>query len=324
MTKVQKPRTRNMRSMGSTPSDIEPLAGFFSRFSPEAGGKAIGGSVSATPLPSGYRLVRSAVFHAFGRMKAESIPIRLRRPLGASPFPSRITDLLYTWDKRGSSDGFLTVLPRKGTPRGNPSFPGFGQRSLHSFGRWGEIMETLRLERYRGVGLIRFHRPEVRNAVNLRMMDELETVLREWRQDDAVRTVLLAGDRHAFVSGGDLSELHRLTREEEIYPVMARMGRLLLELQDLGKPTIAAVEGAAVGGGCEIAVSCDFRLASDRARFGFVQVRLGITSGWGGGTRLLSLLKRSDALYLLLTGEVIDSETALRIGLVDRVFPGGE
>ncbi|MEW9034129.1 MAG: enoyl-CoA hydratase/isomerase family protein, partial [Planifilum fimeticola] len=158
----------------------------------------------------------------------------------------------------------------------------------------------------------------------LRMMDELEEVLREWREDDAIKAVMLTGDRHAFVSGGDLSEFHRLTREEEIYPVMARMGRLLLELQDLGKPTIAAIEGTAVGGGCEIAVSCDFRLASDRARFGFIQVRLGITSGWGGGTRLLSLLKRSDALYLLLTGEVIDSETALRIGLVDRIFPSGE
>jgi 3-hydroxypropionyl-coenzyme A dehydratase len=185
-------------------------------------------------------------------------------------------------------------------------------------------METIQLDRHRGIGHIRFHRPEVRNAVNLRMMDELEEVLREWREDDAIKAVMLTGDRHAFVSGGDLSEFHRLTREEEIYPVMARMGRLLLELQDLGKPTIAAVEGTAVGGGCEIAVSCDFRLASDRARFGFIQVRLGITSGWGGGTRLLSLLKRSDALYLLLTGEVIDSETALRIGLVDRVFPSGE
>lgn len=185
-------------------------------------------------------------------------------------------------------------------------------------------METIQLERYRSIGHIRFHRPEVRNAVNVRMMEELEQVLREWREDDAIKAVMLTGDRHAFVSGGDLSEFHRLTREEEIYPVMARMGRLLTELQDLGKPTIAAIEGAAVGGGCEIAVSCDFRLASDRARLGFIQVRLGITSGWGGGTRLLSQLKRSDALYLLLTGEVIDSETALRIGLVDRIFPSGE
>lgn len=185
-------------------------------------------------------------------------------------------------------------------------------------------METLQLERYRGVGHIRFNRPEVRNAVNLRMMDELERVLSEWREDDAVKAVMLTGDRQAFVSGGDLNEFHRLTREEEIYPVMARMGRLLTELQDLGKPTIAAIEGTAVGGGCEIAVSCDFRLASDHARFGFIQVRLGITSGWGGGTRLFSLLRRSEALYLLLTGEVIDSKTALSIGLIDRVYPVDE
>lgn len=185
-------------------------------------------------------------------------------------------------------------------------------------------METLQVDCHRGVGHIRFHRPEVRNAVNFRMMDELETVLNDWREDEAIKAVMFSGDRHAFVSGGDLSEFHRLTREEEVYPVMVRMGRLLMELQDFGKPTIAAVEGTAVGGGCEIAVSCDFRLASDRARFGFIQVRLGITSGWGGGTRLLSQLKRSEALYLLLTGEVIDSETALRIGLVDRVFPSGE
>lgn len=182
-------------------------------------------------------------------------------------------------------------------------------------------METLRLQRNQGVGWIYFSRPEARNAVNLQMMDEFEAVLAEWKQDDKVKAVVFAGDEHAFVSGGDLKEFHQLTTKEAIYPVMERMGQILQRIEQLGKPTIAAVEATAVGGGCEVAVSCDFCLASERASFGFIQRHLGITTGWGGGTRLLRRVGRSKGLYLLLTGERIDSQRALQFGLVDRLFP---
>jgi 3-hydroxypropionyl-coenzyme A dehydratase len=184
-----------------------------------------------------------------------------------------------------------------------------------------ENMQTLITEQKNGVGWIRFHRPDVRNAVNLQMMQELEEVLAKWKSDSDVKVLVFTGDERAFVSGGDLTEFHRLKTADAIYPVHARMGRLLDVLERLGKPTIAAVGGAAVGGGCEIAVSCDFRFASDNAQFGFIQAGLGITTGWGGGSRLIRLVGRGRALALLLTGERIDSTQAFQYGLVDRVVP---
>jgi enoyl-CoA hydratase/carnithine racemase len=118
-----------------------------------------------------------------------------------------------------------------------------------------EIMQTLITEQKNSVGWIRFHHPDVRNAVNLQMMQELEDVLTKWKSDTNVKVLVLTGDERAFVSGGDLTEFHKLKTADAIQPVHARMGRLLDVLERLGKPTIAAVGGAAVGGGCEIAVS---------------------------------------------------------------------
>lgn len=181
-------------------------------------------------------------------------------------------------------------------------------------------MKTLRIAVKQGVGWIRFSRPQVRNAVNTEMMEELERQLELWRDDDQIRVLVLAGDEKAFVSGGDLTELHLLTTAEEVYPVMSRMGRAVEKLHHWGKPTIAAVEGTAVGGGCEIAASCDFRLAAERASFGFIQSRLGITSGWGGGSRLLEQIPRDRALFWLMSGERFDAQAAERWGWVTQVF----
>ncbi|PTM59242.1 enoyl-CoA hydratase/isomerase family protein [Desmospora activa] len=181
-------------------------------------------------------------------------------------------------------------------------------------------MNTLRLTIKNKVGWIQFHRPEVRNAVNGKMMVELEQQLEMWKNDDNIRVLVLAGDEKAFVSGGDLTELHTLATAEEVYPVMSRMGQVLEKLHHWGKPTIAAVEGTAVGGGCEIVASCDFRLASAQASFGFIQSRLGITSGWGGGSRLLQQIPRDRALFWLMSGERFDAETAMRWGWVTQVF----
>ncbi|OYD07838.1 enoyl-CoA hydratase/isomerase family protein [Paludifilum halophilum] len=182
-------------------------------------------------------------------------------------------------------------------------------------------MKTIKTEREAGTGWIIFHRPQVRNAVNTRMMEELEFQLDRWREDDEVKALVFAGDERTFVSGGDLDEFHRLTTREQVYPVMRRMGSILEQLRNFGKPTIAAVEGAAVGGGCEIAASCNFRLASEKAVFGFIQSRLGITTGWGGGSRLLEDLPRGEALYLLLSGEKVSAEWMFRRGWIHRVFP---
>jgi enoyl-CoA hydratase/carnithine racemase len=159
------------------------------------------------------------------------------------------------------------------------------------------------------VGWIQFHRPEVRNAVNLQMMEELEQVLEAWEKDGEIRVVVLT----------DVAQFH-IMNGEEIFSVMKRMGRILERLASLDKVTVAAVEGPAVGGGCEIAASCDICLASENALFGMIQVTLGITTGWGGGARLIRKIGTARALELLLTGERISAGKAWRLGLVDHLI----
>ncbi|PTX65081.1 enoyl-CoA hydratase/carnithine racemase [Melghirimyces profundicolus] len=183
------------------------------------------------------------------------------------------------------------------------------------------MLETLRTVKQNGVGWIFFNRPEVRNAVNRLMMEELEEVLHSWSRDGGVKVLVFAGDERTFVSGGDLVEFQRMKREDEVYPVMRRMGGLLEKIRNLNRPTVAAVRGTAVGGGCEIAATCDFRLASPGTRFGFIQSRLGITSGWGGGSRLLEQLPRDRALYLLLSGERVEARKLHRWGWIFDLYP---
>jgi enoyl-CoA hydratase/carnithine racemase len=181
-------------------------------------------------------------------------------------------------------------------------------------------MRTLLVEKKDGIGWIRFHRPEARNAVNLEMMYELEEIIEEWKKDPDLRVVVFRGDRTAFVSGGDIAEFHQMSREE-IQPVMRRMGAILERIGEWEVVTVSAIEGPAVGGGCEIAVSTDLCLASERAIFGMIQVNLGITTGWGGGSRLLRKIGISSGLELLLTGERISGTRAWELGLVDRLLP---
>ncbi|MCS1350603.1 enoyl-CoA hydratase/isomerase family protein [Mechercharimyces sp. CAU 1602] len=182
-------------------------------------------------------------------------------------------------------------------------------------------METLRTSIKNGVGWVVFTRPHVRHAVNQEMMAELEEVIVAYESNTEVKVIVFTGDERTFVSGGDLSEFHQKETYEDIFPLMKRMNNCLQKLREIHKPTIAAVEGVAVGGGCEIAVSCDLIYASEHASFGFIQVLLGITSGWGGGTRLLQKIGTNKALPLLLSGERITSREAERIGLADRIFP---
>lgn len=181
-------------------------------------------------------------------------------------------------------------------------------------------METLRAKKMGKTGWIRFHRPAVRNAVNLKMMEELESIWREWEKDEQLQAVVFYGDEKAFLSGGDIEEFHQMTKQEEIRPVMERMGKCLEMIYRSRLISIAAVEGPAVGGGCEFAASCDICLASDTARFGMIQVNLHITSGWGGGSRLMKKIGLSRALSVLLSGEVMDAQKAYEKGLVDQLW----
>jgi enoyl-CoA hydratase/carnithine racemase len=176
-----------------------------------------------------------------------------------------------------------------------------------------------------GVALITIDRPAVHNAISLATMAELDRVLNWLETSFQTAAVVLtgAGDR-IFVSGGDLKDFERLETHESAAAMSRRMQSLMARLELLPMPVIGAINGDCLGGGCEVALAADIRIASDSSHFGFKQVALGITPAWGGRRRLVRLVGRSKALMLLLSGELIDAHEATRIGLVDRVVPGGQ
>ncbi|MCA1062264.1 enoyl-CoA hydratase/isomerase family protein [Rossellomorea sp. AcN35-11] len=171
-------------------------------------------------------------------------------------------------------------------------------------------------------GILQFiiNRPEKRNAVSYEIMHGLEKALDECIQNDHVKAFLITGSGdQAFCSGGDLSQFHNLKTESESYGMLSKMGALITRLAFLPKPTIAFINGIAIGGGCEIATACDFRIAKRNAKMGFVQGTLAITTGWGGGTLLHERLTVSNALSLLMTARVEEAEFLHRIGFIDEL-----
>jgi enoyl-CoA hydratase len=174
------------------------------------------------------------------------------------------------------------------------------------------------------VAILTVNRPEARNALSASVIDELRRTILELRHDGDVRAVVLtgAGDK-AFVAGADISELATLTPNEA--RALSQRGQHVLDLiEHMGKPVIAAINGYALGGGCELAMACTLRVASDRARFGQPEVNLGLIPGYAGTQRLARLVGRGRALDLLLRGDQIDAMEAWRIGLADRVVPAAE
>jgi enoyl-CoA hydratase len=178
------------------------------------------------------------------------------------------------------------------------------------------------------VATITLDRPEVLHALNSTMFDELERVFTTLAADPAIRVVLLtgSGDR-AFAAGADiraLAETDAATglaasqRGQQVFALIQS------ELEHNGKPVIAAVNGVALGGGCELALACTLRIASDKARLGFPEVKLGLIPGYGGTQRLTRLIGRSAALRLMLTAQIVDAAESLRLGLVDDVAPAAE
>jgi enoyl-CoA hydratase/carnithine racemase len=174
-------------------------------------------------------------------------------------------------------------------------------------------------------GILRINRPTVHNAVDEDVMSRLETLLDEIEPRTEVRSLILtgAGDE-TFCAGGDLGYFADLPSRQTGIAMSRRMQALLNRLAGKRFFTIAAVNGQALGGGCEVLTACHFRIAAASARFSYRQAPNGLITGWGGGARLFRLVGRSQALRLLLTGERIDAGEALRIGLVDRVVAPGE
>lgn len=177
-------------------------------------------------------------------------------------------------------------------------------------------------ERDQEMAVVTINRPEVRNALNLQAKKDCLDALREADADPEVRVVIVTGggDR-AFAAGADIGELQQRTAVSEILPQSRVTRDLAWQLENMSKPTIAAVNGYALGGGCEVALACTLRVASETARFGLLEINLGIIPGNGGTQRLTHLVGKGRAMYMILTGEMIDAQEAYRIGLVNQVVP---
>jgi len=174
------------------------------------------------------------------------------------------------------------------------------------------------------IARITFNRPNVLNALNRKTMDELGDCLKKVRADDGIRVLILTGaGEKAFIAGADTNELSQQTpvngREFTLYGQ-----KIIHRLETLGKPAIAAINGFALGGGCELALACTLRIASRNAKLGQPEVKLGIIPGYGGSQRLPRLCGKGVAHELILTGEMITADEALRVGLVNRVVEPGE
>ncbi|HTC46310.1 MAG TPA: enoyl-CoA hydratase-related protein [Candidatus Aquilonibacter sp.] len=171
------------------------------------------------------------------------------------------------------------------------------------------------------IGYVTLNRPKVMNALNMATINELQGVFEDARNDSALRAVILTGaGEKAFAAGADIAEIANNTAVEA--EEATRRGQALTDLiENLGKPVIAAVNGFALGGGCELAMACTIRMAAENAKFGQPEVKLGVMPGYGGTQRMPRLIGRSRALKLILSGEVIDAAEAYRIGLVDELVP---
>jgi enoyl-CoA hydratase/carnithine racemase len=179
--------------------------------------------------------------------------------------------------------------------------------------------QNILLEKKNSVAYVTVNRPKVLNALNMATMEELRTAFTGVKNDSAIRVALLTGSgEKAFIAGADIGELakHDAVSGKEY----THRGQSVLDLiENLGKPVIACINGFALGGGCEIAMACTMRLASQNAKLGQPEVKLGIIPGYGGTQRLPRLVGKGIALQLVLTGEMISAEEAHRIGLVNEV-----
>jgi enoyl-CoA hydratase len=184
--------------------------------------------------------------------------------------------------------------------------------------------ETLRCERDGAIATVTLDRPEVLHALNATMFDELEAVFADLASDDTIRAILLTGaGERAFAAGADIRGL--VDTDAVLGQQVSERGQqVFAKIERGGKPVIACVNGVALGGGCELALACTLRLASETARFGLPEVKLGLVPGYGGTQRLTRLVGRGNALRLMLTGTVIGASEALRIGLVEEVVPAAD
>ena len=179
-------------------------------------------------------------------------------------------------------------------------------------------MSFVTLERNGAIGVITMNRPEALNALNAQVLSDLSAVLEEVANDDSILVAVVTGAGRSFVAGADIGQMSTMTPAEA--KKFGTFGNLVfMRLENLTKPTIAAVNGFALGGGCELAMACDIRIASEKAKFGQPEVGLGITPGFGGTQRLPRIVGVANAMELILTAKVISAAQAKEMGLVSQV-----
>ena len=180
------------------------------------------------------------------------------------------------------------------------------------------MYENIKYEVREGIAYITIARPQAMNALNCDVLDELTAAFTEVANDEAVKAAILTGEGKAFVAGADIAQMNQMNASEG-RAMMIKGHNLMNFMESIEKPIIAAVNGFALGGGCELAMACDFRVASEKAKFGQPEVNLGIIPGFGGTQRLPRLVGKAMGKYLIMTAEMINAEEAYRIGLVEKV-----
>jgi enoyl-CoA hydratase len=178
--------------------------------------------------------------------------------------------------------------------------------------------EILKIDKTENIALVTISRPKAMNALNTRFFDEMDQAIQEFDADPKLRAVIITGDGKAFVAGADIAEMANKTVEEGSF-FSSRGQKTFGQFGKLRIPVIAAINGFALGGGLELAMACDFRIASTKAKFGQPEVNLGLIPGFAGTQRLTRLVGLADALQLLMTADMINTEEALRIKLIQKV-----
>ena len=180
-------------------------------------------------------------------------------------------------------------------------------------------MGFVKIEKQGHVGIMTISRPEALNALNSAVLTDLDAAIDAVENDAEIYVVILTGDGRSFVAGADIGEMKGFSSiDGKRFGIHG--GGVFLKLENMSKPVIAAVNGFALGGGCELAMSCDIRLASEKAKFGQPEVGLGITPGFGGTQRLPRIVGTANAMELILTAQTINAARALEIGLVSHVY----
>jgi len=178
--------------------------------------------------------------------------------------------------------------------------------------------EILKIETYENIALVTISRPEAMNALNTRFFNEMDAAIAEISEKENVKVMIITGEGKAFVAGADISEMVDMTIEQG--SAFSKVGQnTFRSLEKMKIPVIAAINGFALGGGLELAMGCDIRIASSKAKFGQPEVNLGMIPGYAGTQRLPRLVGLADALLLLMSGNMINAPEALRIGLIQKV-----